>query len=49
MAPVINYALPAMGVCHNFPRDLVFSSTKYCKIGIKHIHTLQEIREDYTW
>jgi hypothetical protein len=43
MAPVINYALPAMGVCRNFPRDLVFSSTKYCGIGIKHIHTLQEI------
>jgi hypothetical protein len=43
MAPVINYSLPAMGVCRNYPRDLVFSSTKYCGIGIKHIYTLQEI------
>jgi hypothetical protein len=43
MAPVINYALPALRVCRNYPRDLVFSSTKYCGIGIKHIYTLQEI------
>jgi hypothetical protein len=43
MAPVINYALPAMGVCRTFPRDLVFSPTKYAGLGIKHIHTLQEI------
>jgi hypothetical protein len=43
MGPVINYALPAMGVCRKFPRDLVFSPTQYCGLGIKHIHTLQEI------
>lgn len=43
MAPVINYALPAMGVCRNFPRDLVFSPTQYCGLGVKHIYTLQEI------
>jgi hypothetical protein len=43
MAPVINYALPAMGICRNFPRALVFSSTDYAGLGIKHIHTLQEI------
>jgi hypothetical protein len=43
MTPILQYALPAMGMCRNFPRALVFSSTKYMGIGIKHIHTLQEI------
>jgi hypothetical protein len=43
MSPVLNYALPAMGICRNLPRDVVFSSTQYCGIGVKHIHTLQEI------
>ncbi len=43
MSPILQYALPAMGICRNFPRALVFSSTKYTGIGIKHIHTLQEI------
>jgi hypothetical protein len=28
MSPVLQYALPAMGVCRNFPRSLVFSSTQ---------------------
>jgi hypothetical protein len=35
MSPVLNYALPAMGICRNFPRDVVFSSTQYCGIGVK--------------
>jgi hypothetical protein len=43
MSPVLNQALPAMGVCHTYPRNLVFSPTKYAGLGIKHIHTLQEI------
>jgi hypothetical protein len=43
MSPVLNYALPAMGVCRTFPRDLVFSPIKYAGLGIKHIYTLQEI------
>jgi hypothetical protein len=43
MSPVLHYALPVMGVCRNYPRALVFSPTKYSGIGIKHIHTLQEI------
>jgi hypothetical protein len=43
MSPVLNYTLPAIGVCRNFPRALVFSPTKYAGIGIKHIYTLQEI------
>jgi hypothetical protein len=43
MSPILQYALPAMGICRNFPRALVFRSTKYMGIGIKHIHILQEI------
>jgi hypothetical protein len=43
MSPALNYALPSMGIWRSFPRDLVFSSTKYAGIGVKHIHTLQEI------
>jgi hypothetical protein len=43
MSPAINYALPNMGICRNFPRSLVFSPTNYSGLGIKHLHTLQEI------
>jgi hypothetical protein len=43
MFPIINFALPAMGVCRKFPRDLVFSSYKFAGMGIRHLHTLQEI------
>jgi hypothetical protein len=43
MSPVINYALPAMGICRNFPRALVYSPTKYAGLGIKHLYTVQEI------
>jgi hypothetical protein len=32
-----------MGVCHNFPRALVYSSLKYAGLGIQHLHTIQEI------
>jgi hypothetical protein len=42
-SPVINHALPAMGICRNFPRALVFSPTKYAGLGIKHLYTVQEI------
>jgi hypothetical protein len=43
MAPVLNYALPAMGICRNFPRALVFSTTLHAGIGVRHLHTIQEI------
>jgi hypothetical protein len=43
MVPILNYALPAMGICRNFPRTLVFASMQQAGIGIQHIHTLQEI------
>jgi hypothetical protein len=43
MSPLLNYALPALGVCRTFPRALVFAPTKHMGLGIKHIHTVQEI------
>jgi hypothetical protein len=45
MAPLLNYLLPALGVCRTFPRSLVFAPIQYMGLGIKHIHTIQEI----TW
>ncbi len=43
MAPVLTYLLPAMGVCRNFSRALVFNSVKYMGLGILHPYTVQEI------
>jgi hypothetical protein len=45
LAPVLVYLLPAMGICRNFPRSLVFSSTKYMGLGLKHPYTIQEISQ----
>lgn len=43
MTPILKYLLPAIGVCHNFPRTLVYSLEQYMGIGVKHLHTTQEI------
>jgi len=43
MAPALDYALPAMGICRNFPRVLVFTPEKYFCLGTPHLYTLQEI------
>jgi len=43
VSPLLRYCLPAMGVCRNFPRALVFSSLDYMGVNIQHLHTLQEI------
>ncbi len=43
MSPILNYALPAVGICRSFPRTIVFSPIKYLGLGIKHLYTLQEI------
>jgi len=43
MAPALDYALPAMGICRNFPRVLVFAPEKYFGLGMPHLYTLQEI------
>jgi hypothetical protein len=43
MTPILHYLLPALGVCRNFSRTLVYSSTKYMGLGIRHPYTVQEI------
>jgi hypothetical protein len=43
MRPVLHYLLPALGVCRNFPRALVYTAEKYMGLGLKHLHTTQEI------
>jgi hypothetical protein len=41
--PVLNYLLPAIGVCKNYSRTLVYNSEKYMGLGIKRLHTYQEL------
>jgi len=43
MAPLLQYSLPALGICHNFPRQLVFAPYEYMGLNFLHLHTLQEI------
>jgi len=43
MAPLLRYCLPALGICRNFPRKLVYSTYDYMGLYIQHLHTLQEI------
>jgi hypothetical protein len=45
ISPIINFALPAMGVYRKFPRDLVFSSYKFAGVGIRHLHTFRKLRD----
>jgi hypothetical protein len=43
MAPILTYGLPAIGVCRNFPRSMVFAPTKYMDLGLQYLSTIQEI------
>jgi hypothetical protein len=43
MAPLLRYLLPAIGVCRNFPRTLVYNSPQYMGLGLKNLFTIQEI------
>jgi len=43
MAPALHQALPAMGICRNFPRQVVHGPLSHMGLGIPHIHTLQEV------
>jgi hypothetical protein len=43
VAPVLQYLLPAMGICRNFPRALVYNSVKYMGLVIQHPYTIPEI------
>jgi hypothetical protein len=40
---MLTYLLPAIGVCRNFSRKLDFCPLKFLGLGIKHLHTVQEI------
>jgi hypothetical protein len=43
MSPILQYCLPALGICRNFPRKLVHSTLDYMGLDIKHLFFLQEI------
>ncbi len=43
MAPLLQYLLPAIGVCRNFPRTLVYNSEQCMGLGVKILFTTQEI------
>jgi len=36
------YGLPVMGICHYFPRDLLFAPVLIMGISLKPLHTIQE-------
>ncbi len=38
MQPILHYGLPALGICRNFPRKMVFAPHKYMGLGFKHLH-----------
>jgi hypothetical protein len=42
MAPIIQFLLPALGICRSFPRDIVFAPKTFFGLGIQHLYTLQE-------
>ncbi len=42
MAPALLQALPAMGVCRHFSRNVVHGTLSHMGLGIPRIHTLQE-------
>lgn len=43
MSPILKYGLPAIGVCRNFPRSMVFAPVIYLGLGFQHLYTVQEI------
>ncbi len=45
MVPILQYLLPAAGVCKKFPCTLVFSSEQYMGLGAKHLHTSHTSQE----
>jgi hypothetical protein len=42
MLPVLQYLL-TIGVCCNFPINLVYNAKQFMGLSIKHLHTTQEI------
>jgi hypothetical protein len=43
MSILFQCALPALGICRTFPRELVFAPQDFFGLGIQHLFTLQEI------
>jgi hypothetical protein len=43
MGPILNFVLPALGICRNFPCYIVHAPKEYFGPAIKHLHTIQEI------
>jgi hypothetical protein len=43
MSPLLQYCLPALGICRNFPRKLVFAPCDFMGLNLGHLFTLQEI------
>jgi len=43
MSPLLQYCLPALGICRNFPHLLVFAPYEFMGLNIWHLHTLQEL------
>lgn len=43
MSVLLNFALPVVEICHQFPRYAVFTTAEYLGSGIKHLYTRQEI------
>jgi hypothetical protein len=43
LSPLLKAALPAAGICRNFPRVLVFAPTKYQGLGVPNLYTEQGI------
>lgn len=43
MAIHLNYALPAMGICRNFLRAIVFAPIESLGLGVQHLYMIQGI------
>jgi hypothetical protein len=43
LKPLLKFALPSLGVCHHYPRSLVFALEGVFGIGLPHLYTCQEI------
>lgn len=51
MVPILEFALPSLGIRRNFLRSLVFAPKECFGLGIKHLYTIQDIsrlQENFT-
>jgi hypothetical protein len=47
MSPLLYYALPAIGVCRTFPRDIVFAPAKFGGLGVKLKRYIKSLHQKY--